>query len=62
MDLLNPQCERCDQLLRNIGPFAREKREGEPSVKFDGFYDYECINETCENQGKIIKLKSWTDV
>lgn len=51
------ECEKCNNLMHQIGPFATLKSEGQPTEKWDGLVDFECINKECENVGKIIKLK-----
>ena len=50
-------CEVCDNLMHQIGPFARKMEEGKPAHKWDGYLDFECINENCQNKGKVIRIK-----
>lgn len=51
------KCEKCNSLMHQIGPFASSMNEGQSAKKWDGFTDFECINQECENVGVIIKLK-----
>ncbi len=50
-------CEKCGNPMHQIGPFASNKPEGQPSEKWDGFFDFECINDKCIDLGQIIKIK-----
>lgn len=49
-------CEVCHEVMREIGPFAMRKLEGEPSQKFDGKRKFQCVNEVCENNEKIVEI------
>lgn len=53
----NVYCEKCNSLMHQIGPFARKMEEGQSAYKWDGYFDFECINEKCQNKGKVIKIK-----
>ncbi len=50
------KCEKCDKEMKQAGPFARVKREGEPADKWDGITEYQCINAKCSNFCRIIKI------
>ncbi len=52
------KCEKCNQPMRQIGPFAKVKPEGQPSEKWDGNLDFECRNDNCKNLGKIITVNA----
>ena len=52
------KCEKCGNAMRQIGPFASTKLEGQPSKKWDGHLDFQCINDECENVGKVITTKA----
>ncbi|MFA5000774.1 MAG: hypothetical protein WC531_00895 [Candidatus Paceibacterota bacterium] len=44
--------------MRQIGPFAQTKAEGEPAGKWDGVLDFQCVNPDCENYNKIIRKET----
>ena len=50
-------CEKCHKEMRKIGPFARIKSEGEPSYKWDGMLQYQCLNDYCEDYQIIVTVK-----
>ncbi|MCX6754417.1 MAG: hypothetical protein NTU81_01130 [Candidatus Nomurabacteria bacterium] len=51
------KCKECLINMRQIGPFAGVMLEGQSAKKWDGFFNFECINQKCGNMGKLIKLK-----
>ena len=50
------KCEKCGDVMKRIGPFARAKQESRDAVKSNAFFEYQCINDTCEKHGKKLKL------
>ncbi|ETB64155.1 MAG: hypothetical protein O210_OD1C00001G0642 [Parcubacteria bacterium RAAC4_OD1_1] len=53
----NINCEKCNELMHQIGPFARKMEEGQSAHKWNGYFEFECTNGNCQNKGKIIKIK-----
>lgn len=49
-------CELCGKPMRQIGPYASQKPEGQPSEKFDGKLWFQCSQEECENSKKIVEI------
>lgn len=59
----NRNCDVCGNEMYKIGPFARARVEGQPDVKFDGIHEYQCINNQCSENEKIVKFSTdeeWT--
>ena len=52
------KCEYCLEEMKQIGPFASIKPEGQPAKKWDGKIDYICINENCPNYKTSITIES----
>ncbi len=51
-------CTACGKQMKQIGPFAARKREGEDSQKWDGKVSSQCVESGCGNEGKIIESGS----
>lgn len=49
-------CQKCGIEMRQIGPVAAVKPEGQPAQKWDGILKYECKNEKCEQHHKLIEI------
>lgn len=49
------ECSECGRNMKQIGPFAELKPEGEPAKKWDGSLEYSCTNESCKNYGVVIR-------
>lgn len=49
-------CELCRKPMREIGPFASNKPEGQPAEKWDGTRKFQCINENCNRYQEIIEI------
>lgn len=52
------KCQKCQQEMHKIGPFADVKPEGAPATKDDGVVEHQCTNEECENYEKRIPVRA----
>ena len=43
--------------MKKSGPYLRVKEEGHPAYKGPSSVYYSCMNEKCEDYGKVIELK-----
>ncbi|HUX35995.1 MAG TPA: hypothetical protein VMV71_03105 [Candidatus Paceibacterota bacterium] len=50
------KCEKCGQKLKQSGPDAHNKPEGEPAHKGTDEINFWCMNENCEKFNKNIKV------
>jgi hypothetical protein len=50
------KCEKCGRELKQSGPYAHVKLEGESAHKELDEINFWCTNEDCENFNKNIKL------
>lgn len=50
------KCEKCGWKLKQSGPYAHNKQEGEPAHKGPDEINFCCINEDCENFNKNLKV------
>jgi len=49
-------CERCGEVMYQIGPFAKGHKDGEEPERFDGIFRYQCTNSDCPDLEKIIEV------
>lgn len=49
-------CELCRKPMREIGPFASIKLEGQPAEKDNGKRKFQCLNENCNKYEEIIEI------
>jgi hypothetical protein len=50
------KCGKCGQELKQSGPYAHVKPEGEQAHKGPDEISFWCTNESCENYNKNIKV------
>jgi hypothetical protein len=56
MNIKEITCKSCGEQMRQIGPFARAKDDGDSAHKWDGSFDFQCINVQCENYENIVTV------
>jgi len=56
MDNKISKCEKCGRELKQSGPYAHNKPEGEPARKGPDEINFWCTNEKCEKFNKNIKV------
>jgi hypothetical protein len=51
------KCKKCGSEMKKSGPYLHVKEEGQPAYKGSSSVYYSCMNEKCEDYGKVIEVK-----